>query len=387
MDVRVMREATALKEARFVVTIVDVERDHTLPAEEEISGLCVKHIRMPDWFIPTHFKPWFLVKMARMLFLSVSRLLQTPADIYHAHDDTALLACYFAARLRGKPLVFDAHELPLFQSPLSALSRRQRLFHQLSRSLLTYIVPKCVGVITVSPPIVHQLALHYRASAVTVVRNVPPYQTVAKSDALRQHLGLDPSVQLALYQGALHLSRGLVEMIRAAAFFAPDIVLVLMGNGSPETLLQLEALIASEGVAERVKIIPAVSYQELLSWTASADIGLIVYSPDYSLNVRLCLPNKLFEYLMAGLPVLASQLDAVSAVLTAHDCGQVVSSLAPAAIALAVNNMLEKRDALIQMRHNALRAAREEFLWEKESQKLVQLYSEITRPLLLSNGK
>src|SRR5579859_2383605 len=63
IDIRVMREATALTEAGFVVTIVDVERDQSLPAEEEIYGVRVKHIRMPNWFIQTRFKPWFLLKM------------------------------------------------------------------------------------------------------------------------------------------------------------------------------------------------------------------------------------------------------------------------------------------------------------------------------------
>ena len=80
---------------------------------------------------------------------------------------------------------------------------------------------------------------------------------------------------------------------------------------------------------------------------------------------------------MAGLPVLSSQLDAVSEVIAAHDCGRVVSSLAPADIAKAITTMLGNGDALAHMHRNALNAAQEEFQWEKESRNLVQLYDDI----------
>src|SRR5712692_3002561 len=111
-DVRVMREATALVEEGFAVSIVDVESDRTHPVEEEIGGICVKHIMMSSWFVSTRFKPWFLAKATWMLICGILRLIRTPADIYHAHEEQALPACYIAARLRRKLLIFDAHELP-----------------------------------------------------------------------------------------------------------------------------------------------------------------------------------------------------------------------------------------------------------------------------------
>ena len=112
-DVRVMREATALARAGMEVSIVDIENERTRPREEEFNGIHLKHLVMPGWFIPARFKPWFLVKLVWIIIHGTLGLLRTPADIYHAHDDTALPACYIAARLRHKPLVFDAHELPL----------------------------------------------------------------------------------------------------------------------------------------------------------------------------------------------------------------------------------------------------------------------------------
>ncbi|MFL5626078.1 MAG: glycosyltransferase, partial [Ktedonobacteraceae bacterium] len=144
-----------------------------------------------------------------------------------------------------------------------------------------------------------------------------------------------------------------------------------------ETQVQLEALITSEAVADRVKILPPVPYADLLNWTASADIGLIIYSPDYSLNVRMCLPNKLFEYLMAGLPILASRLEAVSEVIRTYDVGQIVSSLTPEDIGAAINAMCADPEALAHMRCNALEVSQSELCWEKVKSHLIHLYQDI----------
>jgi glycosyltransferase involved in cell wall biosynthesis len=207
-----------------------------------------------------------------------------------------------------------------------------------------------------------------------VIRNVPAYQVVARNDRLRQYLGLGSKVRIALYQGNIQANRGLDRLVRAAKFLEPNTVIVMMGWAVEPTRSQLDALIASEQVADRVKLLPAVPYAELLGWTASADIGLTIFPPDYSLSIRFTLPNKLFEYLMAGQPVLSSQLDAIAEVIKTYDVGQIVPSLAPTDIGAAINAMLADTAALARMRSNALEAARQEFHWENESQKLIQLY-------------
>ncbi len=93
----------------------------------------------------------------------------------------------------------------------------------------------------------------------------------------------------------------------------------------------------------------------------------------------MMLPNKLFEFLMAGVPVLASRLEAVVDVITSYNIGYVVSSLAPANLGAAINAMLADQNALDRMRLNATRAAQEELNWEKEQQKLIQLYHNILK--------
>ena len=185
-DMRVMRSATALVEAGYRVTIVDLERDATRPVAEEIQGIHFKHIRMPSRFIKSRFKPWFLVKMARTLISSTCVLVGTSADIYHAHEDNALHACYMAAVLRRKKLIFDAHELPYVEPNIT----RWRTLCRLARGTLRLMMPRCTGVITVSPPIIDEIQRRYGGRRAVLVRNIPPYTPpLLGSNRLRERLG------------------------------------------------------------------------------------------------------------------------------------------------------------------------------------------------------
>lgn len=377
-DVRAMRAASTLVEAGYSVSIVDIEgKSECAQNTENIHGVSVNHITVPDSFIATRFKNWVLIRAARMFIRSTLRLIRTPADVYHALDLPALPACYIAARLRRKPLIFEAYELPLSTLPLSELSITRRLLQALLAPLLTYMVPHCAGVITVSPPIVQEMCKRYRLSNVALIRNIPEYKNVEKSNRLRQCIGVSSQTRIALYQGNLQPDRRVDILIRAAAFLEENIVIVIMGKDMVGTRAQLEALITSEGASERVKIIPPVPYEVLLDWTASADIGLSVYVSDYSLNVQMMLPNKFFEYLMAGLPVLTSRVEAVVEIVNNYNVGQVIESVAPADIGAAINAMLADHDALHRMHLNALHAAQKDFCWEKECFQLISLYHNI----------
>lgn len=371
-DVRATRATSALVDAGFTVTVVDVTDGPALIPEME--HCCMKHIVLPNW--RSLRSPWFFVKALGVFMTSVCYLFQSGADIYHASEVTALPACYLVAKLRRKPLVYEAYELPLHDLPLSEMGLLRRCFHALLTLLLTIMIPRCDAVIAVSLPIMQEMDKRYRPMRIALIRNVPVYKRVAKSDRLRQHLGLPPAARIALYQGNLQPDRGLDTFVRAAKFLEQDIVIVMMGQGIGTTQARLEALIASEGVTERVKIIPPVPYEDLLDWTASADLGLVLTPLDYTLNMCLSLPNKFFEYLMAGLPVLASPLIAVQELIQRYDVGAIVSSLEPASIGMTINAMLADQIALARMRRNALDAACD-LCWEKESLRLIALYDDI----------
>lgn len=370
-DERVMREAAALQYANFVVTILDIEEDLLCPTEEGIRGIHVKHIRKPNWLKPVASRPLRLLLSVQKVVYTTVKLIQTPTDVYHAHDDNALAACYIAALWHRKPLILDAHEFPLNNII------HKRWLNMLVTGLFGLMVRRCTEIITVSPSIVQEMYRLYHVSNVSLVRNIAYYQKPLKSRRLHQYLNLRSDIRIALYQGNLQDNRNLDTLVRAGAFVAEDIVIVLMGKGIGATQARLEALILDEGVGNRVKIIPPVPYAELLQWTASADIGLITFAPNYSTSIRMCLPNKLFEYLIAGLPVLATPLDAVTEILKRYDVGQIVSSLSPADIGTAIEAMLAEKRPLARMHHNALAAAQKELCWEQERLRLIHLYRNI----------
>jgi glycosyltransferase involved in cell wall biosynthesis len=338
-DARVMREAVALAQAGYDVTIVDVERDRSRGRAEVIEGVRLKHLIAPSQFKSARFKPWFLVRFASIVLGSLLLLLRTPADLYHAHDWDGLLPTYYVARLRRKPLILDAHELPLVQPVYT----RWRLLHRLATHQLRKMLKRCTATITVSPPLVGEMRRRFGGPPAVVVRNTPTYQPPIASNRLREALGLPPTTRLALYQGNIQANRTLDVLVRAARYLDPGIIVVLMGNGP--LVGAMERLIAEEGVGERVKMLPAVPYAELLSWTASADLGLLVVQPDFSPSVKMSLPNKLFEYLMAGLPVLTSEMDAIVETVLGYRAGDVIRTLEPELVAKKISAMLADRSA------------------------------------------
>jgi glycosyltransferase involved in cell wall biosynthesis len=374
-DERVMREATALVEAGYVVTIVDVEHDHALPHDEMSRGARLKHALLPArwkrFYSPTGGPSWMAFKVLRVLYALWLTLLVS-ADVYHAHDITALPACYLAAVLRRKRLVFDAHELPLVQPHIV----ERRVTHTLAVWLLRMLLCRCDAAITVSPPLVDVMRDLYGGPRAWVIRNVPLYQTPERTDRLREFLGLPVGTRIALYQGGIQANRTLDILVRAAHYLDPGVVIVLMGNG-PLTGALAE-MIAEENVGERVKMLPAVPYRELLTWTASADLGLLAVKPDFSLSVKYSLPNKLFEYLMAGLPVLTSEMVAIEETVLNYHAGAVVRDLDPQVVAKAINTLLADKQEWSRMRGKALEASKNDLCWEAEKIHLVASYASLT---------
>jgi glycosyltransferase involved in cell wall biosynthesis len=384
-----LRTALALSQAGYIVSIVDVEhdparaREETLRSirlkfiavqnDEELARIRIKHIfmqgRLTQYYDPIRVAPWLLFKALRILRGTVE-VLRTPANVYHASDITALPGCYVAARLRRKPLIFEPYELPLVQPWIAC----RPFLQACTIHLLCRLLPQCSGIIVTSPRYAVEFQRRYGGSEPAIIRNIPLYQPPVSSDRIREYLALNPAVRIALYQGGLNADRGLDILVRAAKYLDAETVIVLKAWG--EDKAALEDLILLEGVGDRVKIVPQVPYEDLQAWTGSADIGLIIYQPR-SLSVQLTLPNKLFEYLMAGIPVLASPLDAVANVIRAYDVGCIVNSLEPREVARAINTMLADSAGLARMRANALAASQRDLCWEVESQKLLQLYEGI----------
>ena len=305
-------------------------------------------------------------------------VLEDDFDVYHAHDLNTLPVAVAAARKTGARLVYDSHELYPEVSTLSRLE--SRVWKTLERRLIR----RPDQVITVCESIAGELSSRYAVPKPLILLNCPPRTELPEQGAinvLRIAAGLvDSDEPIVLYQGGFADHRGLPELVEAARHFHRG-TLVLMGWGKLEA--QLAAQIEDLGLRERVIMIGPADPSELASYTAGADIGVIPYKA-VGLNNYYTTPNKLFEYILAGLPVAGSRFPELRRVIEGYKLGTLFDPNDPQDIALAINYMLDNREAMAQMRANTARAAGE-LTWEHQAEKLLGVYGAITNGALVAD--
>ncbi len=304
------------------------------------------------------------------------------ADIYHAHDLDTLPVAGELARRNGVPLIYDAHELFVEMMDLgpeaAAVPWASRLKQSLARRsyarLERELIGRAAGVITVSESIAGELAARYGIPRPAVVLNAPPYRDMsAGSGYLRRRLGLGPDQRLVLLQGAVLPGRGLVELVRALALLGEDHRLVFLGFNLGTYQEPVRQEIARLGLEQRVHLLDALPAEQLLQATASADAGILLLA-GHNLNDRYAMPNKLFEYMMAGLPFVASDWPEVGRVVRQTGAGVPIRGLTPEAIAAGIREVLADPTRYRTMRAAALQAAQQEYNWARQSERLLALY-------------
>jgi glycosyltransferase involved in cell wall biosynthesis len=180
-----------------------------------------------------------------------------------------------------------------------------------------------------------------------------------------------------LHLGALSRARGSAQMLAALALCPPNTRLCLIGRFTDDSETEFWAKAEALGLTRRIEALGWLSHEAALAAAARCDIGLILFQPG-AVNHRLALPHKLFDAMLAGLPVIASaEGEEVAAVIREAACGALVDAADPAAIAAEVARMADpvRRSALGQA---GRRAALMRFAWEGEAARLVALYGRLT---------
>ena len=183
----------------------------------------------------------------------------------------------------------------------------------------------------------------------------------------RSELNINEEDFILIIQGSgLNKDRGIEEAIMALEY-CKDCVLLLVGNG--DVIPFAKRMVLERQMQSKVKFIPRMPYNELMRITKGADLGLLL-DKNTSLNQGLALPNKLFDYMHAGIPILSSDLKEITKIITQYDIGSFIKTTQPEEIAEAINAY--KSDKARQRRHrsNCLIAAQEEN-WQKEKEKLI----------------
>lgn len=302
-----------------------------------------------------------LVAHARLLWAMIGMR----PDVVHAHDVNTLPTAWLAARLARARLVYDAHEI-------STSREGYQSFRRLAASVERFVMPRADGTITTTDRRAAFFARAYRVPRPLVLQNRPRKQMVTGGIRIRDELGLDHPWPVVLYQGGLQPGRGLDRIVDAAARVA-EAWFVFIGGGrmAPELERQVRAL----GLEDRVRFIPTVSLEDLPSFTASADIGVQAIE-NTCLNHLTTDSNKLFEYVAAGLPVVASNFPEIRKIVREHDIGLLVPSDDTDALADAIGRLAGDAALRTHYANNARRAA-EVLTWEEQENTLIDLYCRV----------
>jgi glycosyltransferase involved in cell wall biosynthesis len=284
------------------------------------------------------------------------------ADVWLANDWTSLPVAMRLAGERGGYYGYDTHEFALEEYAERASWRilKRPMVHAVEgRGIAGALV-----VSAVSSGIAAELQRIYSlAVSPLVIRNTPSRVAIAP-----QRPGSRIRV---LYHGLVAPGRGLEATIRSVPLWRREFDFTIRGPATPKYIRRLKAEIERLGVGDRVFLAPPVPMTELVREAASFDIGFFAL-PDYSRHNRFALPNKFFEYAMAGLALCVSDLPEMTRLIEQYQMGITLASLAPADIADAINRL--NRDSLSYFRSKALAAANE-LCWERESERLVEAYT------------
>lgn len=278
--------------------------------------------------------------------------------LVHANDWNTMWAGVLAKLVCRCGLVYDSHELWAERNGRWEWRRWLIVCEWL-------FVRYADAVITPSPGVAQALAERYRIPTPTVVRNVP------EQIAPPRHRDGRHAPMLA-YAGSLIPGRGLEQAIDALPLL-PGVRLRAIGPGARAYRDALIDRADRVGVADRVQLCDPVAPEELVGELASADAGLCLIQPVCRSYV-LSLPNKLFEYLAAGLPVLCSDLPVIATVVREAGLGEVVPHGDPAAIALGAQKLLDDRDDIAAAAAMFARTNR----WRDEAPILERLYAAVT---------
>lgn len=286
----------------------------------------------------------------RLFFL----LLFTKKEVLFSNDLDTLIPNYFVAKLQRKELIFDSHEL---FSEIPELKHR-KLIKQFWLTIERWILPRLTKVITVSDAIKKHYKNLYGIEAV-VIRNLP----LEKSVHQQSFPFPTENKNIILYQGAVNIGRGIELMIETIKLL-DNCVLVIIGAG--DIIEVLKQKVSSQTLENKVRFMGKVLPKDLKQFTPNATIGLSL-EEDIGLNYRYALPNKLFDYIQAEVPVIVADLPEMKKLVETYQVGEILWERSPKSLAKLILKVISNNYTI------ALQKAKRELTWTREKDKLIRL--------------
>jgi len=362
-DSRVLKENISLQKAGYDVKVVAL---HEKPLKEfdDVQNIPVHRIKLKsrDW---SKNKIIQLLKYFEFIYRVVKLYRNT--DILHCNDLNTLPIGFIIKKFFNKnvKIVYDAHE---YETEINGLKGIQKI---LTQKLEKYLIKYADKVITVSDAIADEYVKNYNIPKPALVLNTPPYKKIQKKDIFRETLNIPKDKTIFLYQGGLSKGRG-IEILLDTFKNIDDkkTVIVFMGYGPLEELVK-------NASKEYVNIYfhKAVSPDVLLEYTSSADFGISTIE-DSCLSYRYCLPNKIFEYLMAEIPVIVSNLPEMKRVVKDNNIGVVAEDNNTKGL----NEAIEEAVLLDQNElQKNIQRVKEIYNWEEQEKVLLEVYKELEK--------
>lgn len=307
--------------------------------------------------------PFFYLNLNLRIFLY---LFSTDFSIILSNDLDTLLSCKLAAVLRRKKLVFDSHELFPEVPELVHRPRVRKIWQMLEKKL----VSKIKYGFTVSPSIADYYFNTYGVRF-EVIRNLGNFRFDHEFEGVEK----SEHRKIIIYQGALNLGRGL-ELLIESMQHLNGAKLQIIGAG--DIASKLKRLTKKLNLEDKVKFIGRLPMERLWKYTASANIGISI-EENLGLNYKYALPNKLFDYIQARIPVIISDLPEMTNIVNRYNIGEILVERTPEKLAQIIQKMINEEGSGSKYSSNLELAARD-LCWEKEEDKLIKLFRHANDP-------
>jgi glycosyltransferase involved in cell wall biosynthesis len=295
-------------------------------------------------------------------------LLFKPKKLLVSNDLDTLLPNYLIKKLVGVHLIYDSHEIFCEVPELQNTPRKKKIWEGLEK----WILPKLAHCITVNDSIADWFNTKYKVDFL-VVRNIPDVPAIEITKT-REELNLPLDKKIILMQGAgINIQRGAEETVEAMKYIEDALFLIIGGGDVIDTL---KKMVTELNLQDKVWFKSKMSASELIHYTRNADIGLTI-DKDNNINYHFSLPNKLFDYIHAQVPILASSLPEIKNIITKYNIGFFIQNHQPKHIAECIQTMMYSKE--YSTWKNNLIIAAEENNWQKEKSVWINLLKRIRK--------
>ncbi len=355
-DQRVRKTCMALMNRGFEVT----ETGRLLP--DSLAFTPPYSIRRPKLFF-THGAAFYAEYNIQLFFY----LLFSRVDLIFSNDLDTLPAAFLASKIRKKTIIYDTHEYFTEMPELVNRRRTQSVWKFFER----IIFPKLSHIITVNQSIADLYTNEYKKK-IHIIRNIP-VNFPSEETKTREELGLPTNKKILILQGSgINIDRGAEEAVFAMQYLDHAVLLIV---GSGDVIPKLKEIVREKDLSEKVIFKSKMPSSELRQHTRNADLGLAL-DKDTNLNYRFSLPNKLFDYIHSGVPVLASDLPEIKKMIDKYQVGYFIPNHTPATIATKIKQIFENANEYERKKINTAIACAE-LNWEIEEKVLLEVIDNV----------